>query len=1615
MSGLQNSTRAWLVGVLTGLPLVVGCSEDIKGPTPVLDPPSVGASPPPVAPGILCRDQRVTDVVLSGEGFSPLPFDLAHDPRTMLPDVTLRRASALDGGAGDGAEVLYSGHPEVTTNVSLLSWQSQEQMTMRVLPSCGPGNACPSGLVCHASGVCAASVDVDVTGPLAEGIYDVRVDNPNGSTTTSAGSLAAIGKPTLASLTPPIVCLAQGARTVTLAGTRFLTIEDDEAVVAIEGVATPWAVDAGTFTGCTNIPHAGYATLRYCTGGTITLAQDSVAVGYPAVTVQNPETAACESEDAVNLRVVPPPTITAIAAIEEAQGEVASGDGTIVCLAEGPRDIVIHGTDFLGIDLGDGELVPAVTVDDAAVTVTGLGGCEDLPTMGITVRRCSTVTVTLPTSMAAGEDPYQPVVRVTNPDPAGCTDATSDARKNFLTIAPPPDVVSVEPPIVCLDDGDRTVVVHGTDFLLIDGTPPAVTFGAVAMDAADVVGQACVALDVAGKTVERCEELAVTIPEASLDLGQPDVTVDNPMPAGCSDTEEEILTVVAGPEIEAAAPPLVCTADGARTVTIEGTGFLTIDGAPPTVTMDGVAYTVGDVGGCTAVPVDGLVVESCQSLAVALPQGSLAPGDTVVTVTNGPGDQGCTVSDSVVLTVPPVVSVVEVDPGAVCISYQDTLSLRITGSGFLRVDATDFTLTIGGVATTPTAIEDCTALTVDGHTVQSCNTIVASYDTTGRAVGPVPITVTNPAPSGCGATAAAAFNIAPPPTLTNIAPDEVCEDDVDTFVLTGTGFVPTTVVRANDVAATAITFVSATELRATFADGLPAGLYDITLDNGEGCTSTVQAALTVHPMPLVFFVDPPVVYNDIVTEATIYASNLDATPAAVQLIAEDDTVIDITTFSTPVRPGRIQAQIPAGIAPGVYEVSVTSVYDCQSTLNGILTVTDETTLSVAIEPAFASPTQPTAITVTEDADGFVPVPRVYLNPVGGGIAAPARAVVLEGPGTLSGVVPGGLAPGLYDVIVVNPTGEVAVLEGGLTVTAAEPPIVTSVAPGSFDANTSDQEATIVGEHFGTDPLTIDVALECVDFETGAAAPTNGTVTVNTASATALEVDVDTTGMSAGLVCLVIVTNPDGASYRFSAVSLKEPSQNLNPWLGTADGTPSMTEARRALALAAGRPTDRSRFLYAIGGDAGTTATAKTSIESVPVSVYGTLGAWTAQRNDLSQVWVPNLGMAMSLPRTFAQVARVGRFLYLTGGHDGTNSVATVLRAQIMNPLDGPEVLDLDAALGDGTIGLDKGIYYYRVAATFPTSDPSNPGGESLPGEIFTVQLPEVADKLVLTLTWQAVPGADGYRLYRTPRPDASPADLQLIFEATGGGATTYIDDGGDATDPSETPFPQGSLGVWHTVSALGTARHAHASVSVRDPADPSRWFLYSAGGRSGTTALASVEVAIVTTSGAGQTLGAWTTTASLGAARAELGGLAIGPADTDVITNPTDVWLFFTQGRATSLVDRFEYGKVGVDGAVTSFTQLGGPSPTRAGAVDLAANGWIFLFGGSNGGASNGNDTSSELLTATPADMQWDSLGGGGMTMARLFADGVKESAFFFIAGGTSGTGALSNVEQTIQ
>jgi hypothetical protein len=688
-------------------------------------------------------------------------------------------------------------------------------------------------------------------------------------------------------------------------------------------------------------------------------------------------------------------------------------------------------------------------------------------------------------------------------------------------------------------------------------------------------------------------------------------------------------------------------------------------------------------------------------------------------------------------------------------------------------------------------------------------------------------------------------------------------------------------------------------------------------------------------------------------------------------------------------------------------------------LPGAVEVTETLALDLAgIQPAFASTNNDTAVTISAaeppgmNLVGFASTPRVYLSPVAAdSTASPLEAVIFDSAAQLTAIIPAGLTPGEYQLIVVNPSKEVGVLASSVRITATDPPEITGVVPNTLDNNT-DQPARIVGTNF--DAAGSAVNLLCL--APGAMTSVTLPATVNARTTTSIDATLPVGSLAAGTVCQVEVINADGAAFRFSAISAKQPSQNLGPWATDA----SLTEGRRALSAVAGRPTNTSRFVYAIGGDDGAVAGAKNTIESAPLDVFGKLSVFAPQRNTLPEA------------RTFAGAVTAGNFVYLIGGHNGTTAIGSTLRSLILDPTAGPEITDLDAVPGDPS-GLGQGQWYYRLAATFPSSDVNNPSGESLPGDPFTVLLPQHANGIALTLHWSGAAGANGYRLYRSPTADGSVDTLELLTAQTCGNqvCTCGVDVACNFTDDGQTPtttgapLPPGSLGKWHAASSLNVAREGHTSVVTRNPNDANQYYVYAFGGRDAAGGfLNSYEYATITVGPSNtQTLGAWAVgTANIGTAKADLAAWVVTNDDSDQVP-AGEVQIFVGTGQTGANTRTGEVRSGRLDGTSTNGDLLvaaAGVLDDENAASDVAgasagdSGGYLLLFGGTKANLVS-TDTSTEVVTGPDLD-NWNSLGGGSMTVRRAYAASVQESAMFFMLGGrTQMSAASTSVERAVQ
>jgi hypothetical protein len=339
------------------------------------------------------------------------------------------------------------------------------------------------------------------------------------------------------------------------------------------------------------------------------------------------------------------------------------------------------------------------------------------------------------------------------------------------------------------------------------------------------------------------------------------------------------------------------------------------------------------------------------------------------------------------------------------------------------------------------------------------------------------------------------------------------------------------------------------------------------------------------------------------------------------------------------------------------------------------------------------------------------------------------------------------------------------------------------------------------------------------------------------------------------------------------------------------------------------------------------------------------------------------------------------------------------------------------------MGLDPGLWYYRVAAVMAGNDASNPGGEALASDPLAVVVPPLPGKVRVTVIWAAVPGAASYRVYRTPAAGELVGAVRLVGTVTG--PTTRFTDTG-VNVQAGAPLPEGALGQWHEVGPMPAAREGAGVTVAADPDHPGAWFLYAIGGRNAAgAALASYTFArIVVAAGGAQTVSDFAGDAPfLGTGRWQLGAIAMDRPRASVVPEG-DTWIYALAGvnaAGTGFVREAQAGKVMGDGTLAPVYEVDAP-PASAGYGLAGANNFLFVFGGTSGGTMTpgASATSAKMcrvgeagcggqppIPEPPDLVNWNSL-GFNLRQARHLPGSALESAFIFLVGGASGSAAAT-------
>ncbi len=311
------SARAGLLAAA----FLLGCSHDIESPT---------VASKAVQPDLVCVEQLTTEVILSGDGFTPMPIKTLDATQLQLPHIALDRKQDLAGTSASGKADIPD--DPASPAKSLVHWTSEQRMSFKVTPTLA----------------------------LVPGLYDVIVTNPDAHhAATFAGGLAAVPRPTLAGTAPDVLCDAEEDQTVVLTGSGILQVG---ATLPTVHVADKNFL-ATKVEGCAPVP--GKHTegdVRSCTSATFVIPKATFQPGVYDVTLTNPAPANCVSSDKIAITIVPPPTVSTVAP-------------DLVCDAQGEQTMTLTGTGFLT----NATLFPSVTVGAQTFVPKTVTGCTPVP------------------------------------------------------------------------------------------------------------------------------------------------------------------------------------------------------------------------------------------------------------------------------------------------------------------------------------------------------------------------------------------------------------------------------------------------------------------------------------------------------------------------------------------------------------------------------------------------------------------------------------------------------------------------------------------------------------------------------------------------------------------------------------------------------------------------------------------------------------------------------------------------------------------------------------------------------------------------------------------------------------------------------------------------------------------------------------------------------------------------------------------------------------------------------------------------------------------------------------------------------------------------------------
>eukprot|EP01105_Mastigella_eilhardi_P013502 TRINITY_DN3080_c0_g1_i12.p1 TRINITY_DN3080_c0_g1~~TRINITY_DN3080_c0_g1_i12.p1 ORF type:complete len:1662 (+),score=286.55 TRINITY_DN3080_c0_g1_i12:3808-8793(+) len=1181
---------------------------------------------------------------------------------------------------------------------------------------------------------------------------------------------------------PLLLCASADAGSVQVAvnGSGFVTVDGDLPAVWVQSTQA----DGVEVSDCHKVEHVWWHTVKQCRHAQFTVRGDASWSLTPVVQVVSPKppkvlitkTARdpCVASG-VAFVALPPPRVTGISPGVICRGTV--------------HNVTLTGTNFFCGSYGGETFYPQTSLSSGTPLLSSCNAVNVSLLSTLTLQNCTDMMVT------AQADALPEIVPLTVsfPRPENCS-STSDLQ---LRVVEPAHISSASPSYTCVRDG-ATVNLRGSGFLTMNYQSPTVVVGTVPTSVRYTSSCTTIA-----PYTQSCSSIALRLSAFAISaVQQPTITVIPIDLADCPSSATGVITLLPPPQIHSLLPAIVCAADNPQTVTVHGT-FVAVDGVAPDVTIaNGATVVTPTLSDCDATIGP---AQQCATMQFDLPA-STPCGDVAIAVT-----QACTTTRSGILTNVPSPVITNVTPAAACTSSAQ-VQLTLYGADFAVVGDVPPTLIVAGAPVSPVAMLECAEA---GTNLQLCTRLEATLDLASLAGGGMPL-VLQVLNNGACTSATAELPIMEPPAIAAVSPPELCDTIGGYVIIHGANISQsaTLLLQCGNMsyAPSSLSVPNDTTAVARFnAGSVLAGIYDVLLANTPGCACIRTAGLHVHENGArVLFADPPQLYGNVSTLVTAFIvglNNSDTPDTAVLSGGDGNVALPLTDWDADA--GAATFTVPVGAVPaGAYTLLVHGpVSPCAATSRGVflLAVLSDTTLVLSSAPTAASSMRHgVVLAVAASAAAFSPasLPALWLAPHGclTCVATRLHGVTVTSATTLAVSLPSLLDVGAYDLVITCAEGLAGFLPVALSVTNTSVCRIDAVYPRAVGP--SELAIGIAGAF--SPAANYSASLQCRGGHNFSG------LTLDAVSAASAQLELPRQ-LVAGDVCGVRLW--DGVTAcEYWSLAVTADGGELSQWqLGAPLRTP---RCGHALVTA---PVGSSTFVYAIGGSSGCKFPLVDPLATTEVLLVDPLSS-------TSSSWA----YTSSLPEgiTFAGVARVGSYIYLTGGYNGQQALATVYRAKILQESEIP-VVSYSLSVSNAT-AFPVGVWAYQVSAGFPAEDESNPGGESLASPVIFIDV--AVSNIAIRLSWSTIPSATIYYVYRSTASNSSAPTLVLLNSTT---YTDYLDRGAAGAKEGREPQPRGALGNWRQMpSAMACPHYAHVTLPVASQSGLSST-LYTIGGGQG--------------------------------------------------------------------------------------------------------------------------------------------------------------------------------------